>query len=116
LASDNATDLKIARALFEIGDAQVSEIKVFTGRLETVLFSDQFERMSAASSVADASIPIIDAINGICFIHDPVRSPLRSSGVHSRLPGDWYAEQSKAEEFRKNEEERARIAASRRAA
>jgi hypothetical protein len=90
LASDDAIDLKIARALFEIGDPQVGEIKVFTGRLETALFSDQFEKMSAALDVADASTPIIDAINGICFIHDPDRSPLRCGGVHERLAnGDW---------------------------
>jgi hypothetical protein len=90
LASDNAIDLKIARALFEIGDPQVGEIKVLTDRLETALFSDQFEKMSAALDVADASTPIIDAINGICFILDPARSPLRRSGVHECLPtGEW---------------------------
>jgi hypothetical protein len=90
LASDNAVDLKMARALFEIGDPRVGEIKALTGRLETALFSDQFEKMSAATDVADASTPIIDAINGICFIHDPARSPLHRSGVHMRLPtGEW---------------------------
>jgi hypothetical protein len=90
LASDNAIDLKIACELFRIGDPRVEEIKVFTGRVETALFSDQFEKMSAASDVADASIPIIDAINGICFIHDSARSSMRRSGVHERLPtGEW---------------------------
>jgi hypothetical protein len=90
LASDDEIDLKIARALFEIGDPQVSEISVFTGRLATALFSTQFEELSVASEVADASAPIIDAINGICFIQDPARSPLRCGGVHERLAnGDW---------------------------
>jgi len=90
LSSDDAIDLKIARALFEIGDPHVGEIKVFTGRLETALFSDQFEAMSAALDVADASATIIDAINGICFVHDPDRSPLRCNAVHERLAsGDW---------------------------
>src|SRR5258706_10705912 len=90
LASDEAIDLKIARALFEIGEPQVGEIKVFTGRIETALFSDQFDKMSVASDVADASSPIIDAINGVCFIHDSARSPLRRGGVHGRLAnGDW---------------------------
>jgi hypothetical protein len=90
LASDEEIDLKIARALFGIGDSHVTEIKVFAGRLETALFSDQFEMLSNASDVADASIPIIDAINGICLIHDPARSPLRRSGVHERLStGEW---------------------------
>jgi len=90
LASDNAIDLKIARALFEIGDPQVSEIEVSNGRLETALFSGQFDVISAASDVAEASTPIIDAINGICFVHDPDRSPLRRSSVYERLAdGGW---------------------------
>jgi hypothetical protein len=90
LASDDAIDIKIARALFDIGDPQVGEIKLSTDQLETALFSDQFEKMSAASDVADASTPIIDAINGICFINDPDRSPLRCNAVHERLAnGDW---------------------------
>jgi hypothetical protein len=90
LAPDDEIDLKIARALFEIGDPQVGEISVVTGRLATALFSTQFEELSVASEVADASAPIIDAINGICFIQDPDRSPLRRGGVHERLPtGEW---------------------------
>jgi hypothetical protein len=90
LASDEAIDLKVAGALFEIGEPQVGEIKVFTGRIETALFSDQFDEMSVASDVAEASNPIIDAINGVCFIHDAARSPLRRGGVHERLAnGDW---------------------------
>jgi hypothetical protein len=90
LASDEEIDLKIARALFEIGDPQVGEISVFAGRQETALFSTQFEALSDASEVADASGPIIDAINGICFIQDPDRSPLRRGAVHERLStGEW---------------------------
>jgi hypothetical protein len=46
--------------------------------------------LPTALDVADASTPILDAINGICFIHDPARSPLRRSGVHTHLAnGDW---------------------------
>jgi hypothetical protein len=91
LAYDDAIDLKIARALFEIGDPQVGEIKVFTGRLETALFSDQFEKMSAALDVADASTPIIDAINGIYFIHDPDALAKYGLVMHwaARPDADW---------------------------
>jgi hypothetical protein len=92
LASEDKIDLKKARILFRIGKPQVGEIKVVTGRLETALFSEQFEDMSEAWDVAQASTPIIDAINGICFIHDFDRSPLRRSGVHGRLQtGEWDA-------------------------
>jgi hypothetical protein len=90
LTSDEEIDLKIARALFQVGDPEVGEITVFTGRVETALFSDQFDTMTDASVVADASSPIIDAINGICFIHDDARSPLGRGTVHARLAnGDW---------------------------
>jgi hypothetical protein len=90
LASHDGIDLKLARVLFEIGEPQVGEIIVFTGRVETALFSDQFDAMTDASVVADASSPMIDAINGICFIHDAARSPLVRGGVHARLPnGEW---------------------------
>jgi hypothetical protein len=90
LTSDDDIDLKIARALFKIGEPKVGEITVFTGRVATALFSDQFDTMTDASVVADASSPIIDAINGICFIHDAARSPLRRGGIHERLSnGDW---------------------------
>ena len=92
LESDDKVDLEKARVLFKIGNPQVGEIKVVTGRLETALFSDQFEDMSEAWDVAQAFTPIIDAINGICFIHDFDRSPLRRSGVHGRLQtGEWDA-------------------------
>lgn len=90
LASDDVLDLKIARAAFELGDPRVAEIEVFTGRLETSLFSDQFEKMSLAADVAEASDSMIDALNGICFIQDSARSPLRRSGVHERrADGKW---------------------------
>jgi hypothetical protein len=80
----------MARALFEIGEPKIGEIKLSGDRAETALFSDQFEGMSDAIDVAEASAPIIDAINGICFIHDSARAPLRRSRVHRRLlTGDW---------------------------
>lgn len=90
LRSANEIDLKIARALFEIGDPQVSEITIFTGEVKTVLFADQFDVMTDASAVYEACGAVIDAINGICFIHDDGRSPFTSDGIHElRSNGDW---------------------------
>src|ERR1700686_3924782 len=90
LAADNPIDLKIARALFKIGDPRVGEIEIFTGRLETALFSDQFESLAEALDVSEAASPVIDAINGICFVHDSARSPLKCGAIHERLPdGVW---------------------------
>jgi hypothetical protein len=68
----------------------VAEITIFTGNPTTALFSSQFEELADAADVDDASASIIDAINGICFIKDSARSPLRRGGVHERLPtGEW---------------------------
>jgi hypothetical protein len=80
--ADNPIDLKIARALFKIGDPRVGEIEIFTGRLQTALFSDQFESLAEALDVSEAASPVIDAINGICFVHDSARSPLKCGAIH----------------------------------
>jgi hypothetical protein len=86
LSAEDQIDLRIAQALFEIGDPYIREITIFTGRAETALFSSQFIPLVIASEVAEASSPIIDVINGICFIHDRNRSPLKRSAIHERLP------------------------------
>lgn len=90
LTSANEIDLKIARTLFEVGDPQVSEITIFTGQVKTVLFAEQFDTMTDANEVYEACGAVIDAINGICFIHDDGRSPFRSEGIHERqADGGW---------------------------
>ena len=91
LTSDDEIDLKIAREIFKIGEPSVGEITVSaTGRVVTVLFSEQLDKLSAASDVADASERFIDAINGICLINDEARSPLQAGAVHARLAsGGW---------------------------
>lgn len=90
LTSTNELDLKIARALFEVDDPQVREITIFTGQVKTVLVADQFDTMTDAAAVSEASSPIIDAINGICFISDAARTPIVRAAVHERQAnGGW---------------------------
>ena len=54
--------------------------------------ADVFEQLDDSANVLEASKPLVDLINGILFVREPTRKPLRSGAVHERQPdGTWNA-------------------------
>jgi len=57
-----------------------------------VLVTNEFESLSNHSEVFEASIRILDFLNGIMFVRDPARKPLQPGAIHERREdGRWSA-------------------------
>jgi hypothetical protein len=54
--------------------------------------AEAFEQLDDTMKVTEASNPLIDLINGILFVREPSRKPLRPGAVHERRgDGTWRA-------------------------
>jgi hypothetical protein len=84
-------DLSGACAFFERGEnVRVQISQLVTGRSATILMTNDFEELASAVEVNDASKPIADFLNGILFVTDQKRKPLRTNAVYERQPdGNW---------------------------
>src|SRR5205807_4047010 len=85
-------DLQDAIRLFRNG----SEISVRDGTLpdvsQAVLMANEFEASSSALEVRNAAERLLNLLNGILFIEEPARRPLRLVGVYEKNPdGTWNA-------------------------
>src|SRR5436309_1611155 len=89
----DAFDIEDARDLFAQHDeVQVRIIEITPDRNPTVLLAKDFESLSNHSEVLEASRRIFDFLNGIMFVRDRVRKPLRPGAVHERREnGRWSA-------------------------
>jgi hypothetical protein len=88
----DAFDIEDARDLFaQPGHViQVRIIEVAPDRNPTVLFAKEFESLSNSSEVFESSSRIFDFLNGIMFVRDVARKPLRPGAVHERREdGRW---------------------------
>lgn len=50
-------------------------------RTSTMLMAKEFEGLARAFEVDEASKPFVDFLNGILFVTDSDRKPLRSNGI-----------------------------------
>ena len=89
----DAFDIEDARNLFAQHDeVQVRVIEVAPERNPTVLLAKEFEPLTNHSEVFEASARIFDFLNGIMFVRDLAREPLRPGAVHERQEdGRWSA-------------------------
>jgi hypothetical protein len=88
----DAFDIEDARDLFAQSDdvIQVRIIEVAPDRNPTVLLAKEFESLTNSSEVFEASSRIFDFLNGIMFLRDVARKPLRPGAVHERQEdGRW---------------------------
>jgi hypothetical protein len=84
-------DLEDARELFaDLADIRISTINVSIDRDPTVLMAEAFEQLDDTVKVIEASKLLIDLINGILFVREPNRKPLRPGTVHERRAGTWH--------------------------
>jgi hypothetical protein len=85
-----AFDLEDASELFSnAAGVSVCKISVGADRNPTVLIADAFQQLPNSADVLEASRPLIDLLNGLLFVHEPGRKPLRADAVHERKSGSW---------------------------
>jgi hypothetical protein len=84
-------DLEDARNLYGSGtEVRVCTIEVLGNRTPTVLVADEFQQLNDASAVLEKAQQIGDILNGVLFVRDRNRSPIRVGAVHERMPdGVW---------------------------
>jgi hypothetical protein len=46
--------------------------------------ADAFEQLADSANVLEVSKPLVDLINGILFVQEPQRKPMRLGAVHER--------------------------------
>jgi hypothetical protein len=85
-------DLEDVRELFaDLADIRICTINVSIDRNPTVLMAEAFEQLDDTMKVIEASKPLIDLINGILFVRETSRKPLRPGAVHERRgDGTWH--------------------------
>jgi hypothetical protein len=86
-------DIEDARALFAQHDeVQIGVIEVAPDRNPTALLAKEFQALNNSSEVLEAPERIFDLLNGIMFVRDRARKPLRPGAVHERQEdGRWSA-------------------------
>jgi hypothetical protein len=84
-------DLKAARELFKNGKKTcIREQQIQTGRHATLMMTHGFEDLSSATEVDEAAGLLTDFLNGILFVTDESRKPVRHNGVYKRqADGNW---------------------------
>jgi hypothetical protein len=78
-------DLEDARTLFASGTVRTETIEGNT----TVLVADDFESLIDSFQVREGAKSLIDLINGVLFLHDAARSPVRIGSVRENRDGNW---------------------------
>jgi hypothetical protein len=89
-----AFDLEDARELFGGGtEFHVCEIEVPGDLSPTVLMANEFDGLQNSTEVLDAAQRIVSLLNGILFVLDTGRKPLRVGAVRKRNDdGSWGSE------------------------
>lgn len=84
-------DLEDVQDMFGSGaEVRVCRIAVPVDRTPTVLVADEFQQLNDASAVLERAQQIADILNGILYVYDRVRSPMRVGAVHEKMSdGAW---------------------------
>lgn len=81
-------DLQDAAELFAVGKVTVRRGVVTSG--DAVLLAEEIELLQSVEEVRDAAERMINVVNGILFLEEPARTPLRVVGIHERnATGGW---------------------------
>lgn len=84
-------DLNVARYLFDWpSNTRICEIELRPVKPQTVLISTDFETVSDGWDVHIAAQRVVDFVNGLLFVADLSRSPLRVGSIYERkADGQW---------------------------
>lgn len=85
-------DLKNASRFFgntSSRSVRIGTIETSSGRTFPALFAASFETLSEHEDVQKEGHHLLDLINGVLFVGDRGREPLRISSVHPRTPEGW---------------------------
>ncbi|MDN3564177.1 hypothetical protein QWZ14_07295 [Paeniroseomonas aquatica] len=86
------TDLDDAELLWTgDGPFRISRIQNPLGEEYMALFADKFNGLSSAIEVENIASTVLHRINGLLFLRDIHRAPLRSAGILERLTDGTYA-------------------------
>lgn len=84
-------DLKEARYLFNWqSDTQVCEIELRSEQVRTTVISTEFESLSDGREVHATAQHVVDLMNGLLFVADLQRAPLRVGSVYGRVNGGQW--------------------------
>jgi hypothetical protein len=87
----NEFDLSGACDVFENSEnVRVKKFQLVTGRAATMLMAMEFESCSSAMEVNNSTGPTVDFLNGILFVTDQAREPVRTNAIYERQSdGNW---------------------------
>jgi hypothetical protein len=83
-------DLADLRGCFSSGPVRVVEIEVSPSNRITVLLATEFDGLTAGEQVQAAVWQLIGHLNGMLFVRDPARAPVRMLEVYERTAGGGW--------------------------